>query len=124
MKKQKGNTAAAVSFADVKKILDDGMAAWVTGNGRAADLTNHGASFSWSTKAALLAAVGHGKRLIQPDAVPGDGTGVIGNGKGNQANLIIDLRTGIPLRMPRNGPFLSDEHIQRIEDWINAGCPD
>lgn len=122
--KQNGNATAPVSWADVKKILDDGMAAWETANQRAAILTNHGAQFSWATKTDLLAAVGHGRRLIQPDGVPGDGTGVIGNGKGDKANLIVDLRTGLPLRMPRNGPFFSDENIQTIEDWINNGCPD
>lgn len=103
-------------FADVKKILDDGMAAWQTANGPA-DLSGHGATFSWATKAALLAAVGHGKRLIQPE--------VIGNGKGDQANLVIDLRTGFPAtgRMPLGGPFISAAEIKIIEDWINDGCP-
>ena len=41
-------------------------------------------TFKWNTKAEVLAAVGHGHRLIDPT--------VIGNGKGNQADLIIDLR--------------------------------
>ena len=107
-----------MDFDRVKQILDAGMAAWEAANGTA-DLSNHGATFSWATKAALLAAVGHGKRLIQPE--------VIGNKKGNQANLIVDLRTGIDspaLRMPRGGPFLAESDVQEIEDWINAGCPD
>jgi hypothetical protein len=113
-----------VSFADVKKILNDGISVWQSANGRQAQLGGHGASFSWATKAALLAAVGHGRRLIQPDTVPGDGTGVIGNGKGDQANLVLDLGTGLPLRMPKGGPFISDENVQTIVDWINQGCPD
>lgn len=114
----KNKTLTTVGFPDVKKILDDGMAAWEKVNG-AASLSGHGATFSWHTKAELLAAVGHGKRLIQPE--------VIGNGHGNQANLMIDLRTtGFPAsgRMPLGGPFIPDPQIQTIEDWINAGCPD
>ncbi|HKQ06516.1 MAG TPA: hypothetical protein VJ464_15380 [Blastocatellia bacterium] len=111
------NALTTVGFADVKKILEDGMAAWEKANGPA-NLSGHGPTFSWNTKAELLAAVGHGKRLIQPD--------VIGNGRGNQANLIIDLRIGFPAsgRMPLGGPFIPDAKIQVIEGWINAGCPD
>jgi hypothetical protein len=110
-----------MGFDRVRQILDQGIATWQTapGNDNPADLSGHGSTFSWATKAALLAAVGHGNRLIQP--------GVIGNGKGNQANLIIDLRTGLSgpaSRMPQGGPFIPDPQIQEIEDWINAGCPD
>jgi mono/diheme cytochrome c family protein len=103
------------TFDDVKRILDHAMGAWTQQNGPA-DLTGHGATFKWDTKANLLAAVGHGKRLIQRE--------VIGNGRGKEANLVIDLRTGLPQRMPKGGPFLDEAAIQRIEDWINAGCPD
>src|SRR6266436_1443342 len=104
-----------MSFPRVKQILDEGIATWqaTPGNDNPADLSGHGSTFSWATKAALLAAVGHGRRLIQPE--------VIGNGKGNQANLIIDLRTGISgpgSRMPMGGPFIHDPLIQEIEDWI------
>jgi hypothetical protein len=110
-----------MGFARVKEILDQGIATWQTapGNDNPADLSGHGSTFSWATKAALLAAVGHGKRLIQPE--------VIGNGKGSQANLVLDLRTGISgpaTRMPQGGPFIPDSQIQEIEDWINARCPD
>ena len=107
-----------MGFARIKEILDQGMAAWVAQNGKA-DLTNHGATFSWETKAALLGATSHGKRLIQPE--------IVGNGQGSKANLVVDLREGIDspaLRMPRGGPFIPDAQVQEIEDWINAGCPD
>lgn len=106
-----------MGFARVKQILDGAITTWQNANG-AADLSGHGPTFSWATKVALLAAVGHGKQLIQPE--------VIGNNKGNQANLIIDLRAGFPAdgRMPLGGPFVPDAQIQEIEDWINAGCPD
>lgn len=116
-KKSDHHNLVQTSFADVKKILDDGIAAWQAEHGPP-DLTQHGSTFKWNTKAELLAAVGHGHRLIDPT--------VIGNGKGNQADLIIDLRKGFPLggRMPQNGPFIPEPKIQVIEDWINAGCPD
>jgi len=104
-----------MGFARVKQILDQAMVTWQNANG-AADLSGHGPTFSWATKAALLAAVGHGKQLIQPEVI----------GKGNQANLIIDLRTGFPAtgQMPLGGPFIADAEVQEIEDWVNAGCPD
>ena len=107
---------AGIHFVDVKNILDQAIQGWTQQHGGAPDLSGHGASFKWDTKANLLAAVGHGKQLIQPE--------VIGNGKGSQANLVVDLRTGLPLRMPKGGPFLSDAMVQKIEDWISAGCPD
>jgi hypothetical protein len=109
-----------MGFTRVKQILDDGIDTWQKspGNDNPADLSGHGSSFSWATKEALLAAVGHGRRLIQPE--------VIGNGNGSQANLIIDLRQGFPGagQMPLGGPFIPDPQIQEIEDWINSGCPD
>src|SRR5580692_1205541 len=64
-----------VGFARVKTILDQGIATWqaAPGNHNPANLSGHGNTFSWGTKVALLAAVGHGKRLIDPT--------LIGNGK-------------------------------------------
>ncbi|MBB6144378.1 hypothetical protein HNQ77_002330 [Silvibacterium bohemicum] len=110
-----------MGFDRVKTILDTAIQTWQTtaGNDNPADLSGHGPSFSWSTKANLLAAVGHGKRLIQPE--------VIGNHRGAEANLIIDLRTGIngpASRMPQGGPYIPDPQIQEIQDWIDGGCLD
>jgi hypothetical protein len=105
-----------MGFQRVKQILDQAMVTWSAQNG-AYDFSGHGPTFSWATKAELLAAVGHGKRLIQPE--------VMGNHKGAQANLIIDLRTGFNAnRMPRGGPYIPDPQIQEIQDWIDANCPD
>jgi hypothetical protein len=107
-----------MGFQRIKQILDQGLATWAAANG-APDLTGHGTSFHWATKIELLAAVGHGKRLIQPE--------MIGNRMGGQTNLIIDLRTGINSpaeRMPLGGPFIPNDQIKEIEDWIDAGCPD
>lgn len=110
-----------MGFSRVKEILDQAITAWqnAPGRGKPPNLTNHGSTFAWSTKATLLEATGHTRRLIQPE--------VIGNGKGSEANLIIDLRTGFAgprSRMPEGGPYIPDPQIQEIEDWINAGCPD
>jgi len=110
-----------MGFARVKEILDQGIANWQNSppNDNPADLSGHGPTFSWATKLEILAAVGHGARLIQPE--------MIGNGKGSQANLIIDLRTGLKgpgNRMPKGGPYIPEAQVKEIEDWINAGCPD
>ncbi len=109
-----------MGFARVKQILDGAISTWehAPGNEDPADLSAHGPTFSWATKEKLLAAVGHGKRLIQAD--------MIGNGKGDQTNLVIDIRKGFPAsgRMPLGGPYIDDASIKEIEDWINAGCPD
>lgn len=106
-----------MGFQRIKDILDQGMGTWEKANG-AADLSGHGKSFSWTTKAELLAAVGHNKRLIQPELI---------GGGGDKTNLVIDLRTGITgpkLRMPMGGPFIADAEVQEIVDWIDQGCPD
>jgi hypothetical protein len=106
-----------MGFQRVYDILEQGMAAWQQQNGEA-DLSGHGATFKWDTKENLLAAVGHGKRLIQPEKIGNDGA---------NTNLIVDLRTGISspaLRMPRGGPFIPDDQVQEIVDWIDQGCPD
>ncbi|WP_342737099.1 hypothetical protein [Bradyrhizobium sp. B117] len=106
-----------MGFLRVKEILDQGMATWQQANGEA-DLSGHGASFKWDTKANLLAAIGHGKRLIQPELIGHDGA---------STNLVVDLRTGISspaLRMPKGGPFIPDPQVLEIVDWINQGCPD
>ncbi|WP_315825588.1 MULTISPECIES: cytochrome c [unclassified Bradyrhizobium] len=106
-----------MGFDRIKTILDQGLAAWEQQNGPAA-LHGHGPTFKWDTKENLLAAIGHGKQLIQPDLVGKDGA---------SANLVIDLRTGIAspaFRMPKGGPFIPDAEVQEIVDWINQGCPD
>jgi hypothetical protein len=117
---------ATVRFIDVSNALNNILAAWKAQNGVDPDLNVHGASFDLTTKAGLLAAVGKGYQLIQPS--------VINNGKGDQANIVIDLVTGMPAggghparpRMPFGGPYfdLSSPEVQTIIAWINANCPD
>ena len=103
------------TFSDVKAILEHAVDIWTQAHGTP-DLAVHGDTFKWNTKQELLKAFAFGHQLIQPE--------VIGNGRGAEANLIIDLRKGMPQRMPRGGPFLDDAAIQRIQDWIDLGCPD
>jgi hypothetical protein len=47
---------ATNSFAAVKKILDDGFAAWQAKQGREADLSVHRQGFGWETRDQLAQA--------------------------------------------------------------------
>ena len=109
-----------VAFGDIREILDEAIADWISQHGRIPDLqSQHQSSdFGWSTREELLAATARGFRLIDPC--------LIGNGMGHQTNLVIALRSGLaPFGgMPDGGPSLCDEDIGRIVAWINAGCPD
>jgi hypothetical protein len=57
---------------------------------------------------------------------------VVGNaGKSNiimalrgTAGSIFDREKGAIGRMPPVGPFMSDEEIDRLADWIDRGCPE
>jgi len=53
-----------MEFERVKAILDQSLVAWNQEREDPADLAGHGDKFSWKSKAELLAAVGHGNRLI------------------------------------------------------------
>jgi hypothetical protein len=114
-----------VVFAEVKAILDQTIADWKVAND-GADPDMLGAhtttQFSWNTKGELLSSKAKGLLLIDPS--------VIGQtpGKGNQANLVIALKTGVSAgghhfpRMPLGGPYRTDGEIQVIIDWIDGGC--
>jgi len=109
-------------FNRVKTLLDKSLQDWSAANGGLEpDLSRHNVSgkpaFGWSTAAELKAAWGKGVPLIQPE--------VIGNGRGGEANLVVDLRTGFNgrPRMPRGGPYLSIAEIDEIVAWIDVGCP-
>lgn len=57
---------------------------------------------------------------------------IVGNAR--ESNIIMALRgtkgsmfdreTGSIGRMPPTGPFMSDEEINQLADWIDRGCPD
>lgn len=111
-----------MSFNRVKEILDKALAEWAKVNGGAPDLSRHNSTghpaMSWASAAELRAAWGKNVALIQPE--------IVGNRRGSEANLVIDLKTGLngKPRMPDGGPYLTDAEIQEIVDWIDAGCPD
>lgn len=111
-----------VAFRDVKQVLDSAIAGWKMKNGVDPKLTqkHQDPNFGWNTKQQLLAATAKGFQLIEP--------GKIGNKQGANTNLVIALRdpTGVANngRMPDGGPYLGAPDIQKIVDWIDAGCPD
>jgi subtilisin family serine protease len=111
-----------MSFVRVKQILDKVLADWTARTQNVPDLSRHRTNgkppFSWNTAAELRAAWGKGVQLIQSD--------VIGNGRGAEANLVLDLKAGLNgrPRMPIGGPYLTDAEVQEIIDWIDGGCPD
>ncbi len=109
------------TFDDIKKILDDSIAAWKLRTGRDPRLTVHSSKFSWETKDDLLAAEAFGHRLVQPELVGKAGGGAT-------ANLVIALKdpSGVDFwgQMPAGGPFLPDDKIGKIAEWIEAGAPD
>lgn len=110
---------ALTCFTRVKEILDDAMAQWSTEHGRTPDLSVHSDdSFGWNTKEQLARSDGFGNVLIDPS--------LVGNGKGNETNLVVALRIGVPgfPRMPLGGPFLPDDQIDYIVQWIDEGMPD
>jgi hypothetical protein len=84
-------------------------------------------TFGWATRAQLMAVVvrpgGPGTEPSYPLIDPA----LIGNGKGNQTNLVVALAnsTGVDFngQMPLNGPYAAKADIQTIIDWINAGAP-
>jgi hypothetical protein len=105
-------------FADVKALLDKAVAGWREAHGREPNLSQHSASFGWTTRAELLSAKAFGKRLIAPE--------FIGNGRGRETALVVALTTGVsPFpRMPSDGPFLTEDEIATIAAWIDLGAPD
>ena len=107
-----------VRFARVKQLLDESIDAWKGRTGREPSLSLHGPTFGWADKAELLASKALEKQLIADDK--------IGNGNGEQTELVQALKTGSPpfAQMPSGGPFMADDEIQEVVDWIDDGCPD
>jgi hypothetical protein len=116
------NEERRMTFKIVKDLLDKSLADWAADNGAQPDLSRHASTghpqMVWYTAGDLRAAWGKGMPLIQPD--------VVGKKRGNEANLVLALRTGVAgkPRMPLGGPYLTDPEIQEIVDWIDAGCLD
>jgi hypothetical protein len=104
------------TFARVQQILDTAVANWQQQHGRPPILAKHDISFGWGSRDQLVNSLAFGLPLIAQDKID--------NKDGDNANIIIALRTGVPgfPRMPIGGPFLGDPEIQEIVDWINGGA--
>ncbi len=108
-----------VCFSEVKQILDDAIAAWSARTGRSPNLALHGAGFGWETREQLLSAVAFDDYvLVSPE--------MIGNGRGHETNLVIALThpSGVDGlgRMPKGGPYLTQDNVDVIIAWINDGA--
>jgi hypothetical protein len=110
---------AATGWPRIKEILDSALERWGKANGRKPAIkVSHEDAVSWETKEQLAQSRPFDMQLIEPDKV--------GNGKAEETNLIKILRRNLGgfRRMPSRGPYLSDEEIKEIADWIDAGMPD
>jgi hypothetical protein len=108
-----------VTWARVKEILDKAMERWKAEHGRDPKMEAvHQSPMSWNTKNELLESEPYGLKLIEPEK--------IGNGKGEETNLVKILKRNIGgyRRMPSRGPFVPEAEIEEIVNWINAGLPD
>ena len=70
--------------------------------------------YYWATPERLAQNKPYGRQLIEP-GVPG-----------KETHLVIFLSKGVGSipRMPRGGPYLSDEAIEEIVRWIDSGMPE
>lgn len=112
-------TQASVGFARVKQILDRLV------EGREETLLFiHSDAFGWSDKAALTNAAarpfnaGPVYSLIDP--------ALVGVGRARETNLYKALTTGIAgyEQMPFGGPYATEEELEAIATWIDAGMPE
>ena len=100
-----------VTWPRVKELLEKSMADWEARHGPPAPGIHE---YYWDTPQELAASRPYRRQLIEP-------------GKpGRETHLVIFLRKGVGMipRMPRGGPFLSEDEIREIERWIDAGMPE
>jgi hypothetical protein len=104
-------------FSDVREILDQLIANWKVKNQREPQLSVHGSKFKWSTQEDLLGAMAFQYQLI-------DST-LIGSDQGKDTILVKALTTGVDTfpQMPYGGPYATNEQIEKLVQWIDAGCP-
>jgi hypothetical protein len=104
------------TFARVHEILNTALSDWERQHGRPPIIAKHDPAFGWDTRDQLLQSVAFGLPLIAQETID--------NRDGENSNLVIALKTGVPgfPRMPIRGPFLADAVIQEIVDWINGGA--
>ena len=101
-----------VRWPRVQEILADIMQRWERREKRRGLPGIHG--YYWDTPQELAEDEAMGMKFIE-SGVPASETA-----------LVVSLRRGlgsIP-KMPMGGPFLKEEEIQEIEQWIDAGMPE
>ena len=106
------DTPQPPTWQRVQHILADIMHRWERREKRRGLPGIHG--YYWDTPQELADDEAMGMKFIEP-GIPAAETA-----------LIISLRHGlgsIP-KMPMGGPFLKEEEIQEIEQWIDAGMPE
>jgi hypothetical protein len=119
------------SYADVQAFITQIL----TDNGQVAGTHHapHGAF--WSTSSYEDFVNGAVPNVPDPTNPTSDRpVPILVKGNSAQSNLILALRGQGPLfdpngglipQMPDNGPpFFTDEQVERIADWIDAGCPE
>lgn len=121
------NASANVRFADIKDILDRLVAGRDYDRMRA---RHHAPNFGWNTLDQLKGVI------IYPDgpdrtAYPLIDMALVSAKRGEDTNLVQALRnsTGVDFlgQMPYNPPpgrYATDDEIQTIVDWLNAGMPE
>jgi hypothetical protein len=110
---------AQTGWPRIKEILDNSLERWKEQNGRKPALkVSHDGKLNWNSKEELAECSPFGLTLIESDKV--------GVGKATETNLVKILKRSIGgfRRMPSRGPYIPDEEIQEIVDWIDAGMPD
>ena len=100
-----------VKWSRVKELMDGIMARWVARHGPPVPGIH---DYYWDTAQKLASNKPYGRQLIEP-GVPGKDT-----------QLVLFLKSGVRTipRMPRGGPFMSDEEIEEIISWIDSGMPE
>lgn len=111
--------AEMINWQRIREILDASLDRWAAENGRKPKMKAvHEGHIGWETIEELAESTVYGLRLIEPNKV--------GNGRAEETNLIKILRRNVGgyRRMPSRGPYLSQEEIREIADWIDAGMPE
>jgi hypothetical protein len=91
---------------------------WSTAHGYVPDLNEiHYGDIRWGTANELLNSNAFGYPFIAPE--------LRGNGRANVTNLVRVLSGTHPEmpRMPRGGPYATDQEIATIRNWINGLPP-
>ena len=99
-----------ITWARVKELLEGIMGRWVARHGQPVPGIH---DYYWDTPEQLAGNKPYGRQLIEPGKA------------GSETNLLLFLRKGVGTipRMPRGGPYLSEQETAEIERWIDAGMP-